>query len=79
MVASAADAGAGERMLMRQLIRLIETIADMHQARGQARQAAALAAAARTELARVQMYRAEPITAGPPPFTSPRPDRGIGR
>lgn len=85
MVASAAGRGTGELMLLRQIVRLMETIADMHRARGQARQAAALAAAARMDLARVRLHRAEtaavgpgPVTAGRPPAT-PRPDRDIGR
>lgn len=84
MVAAAAsrdgDSLAGQLRLLRQLVRLVEAISDMHQARGQAQQAAALADAARTGLARVQHRRlvaASALTAGrtvpAPPVRPPTP------
>lgn len=93
MVAWAASGTMSEVLLMQQIIRLVETIGEMHQARGQARQAAALADAARAGLVSIQRQRtqaalnphprgADPRSARPttpPPSSGPRPGPDIGR
>lgn len=91
MTSRGAPHGQGEHALLRQIARLLETISEMHRARGEAGQAAALAAAARTGLARVQLQRTQagPTVTGtglhgdgmPPPLTPPGSgtDRDIGR
>lgn len=81
---------AGQLRLLRQLVRLVETIAEAHEARGQARQAAALADLARTGLAHVQATRSwidAGVAAVPratpaavrPPGSMPPPGPDLGR
>jgi hypothetical protein len=81
---------AGQLMLMRQLVRLVESIAATHEARGQAQQAAALADLARTGLAQIQFNKAwmsgavptVPHAASPaarPPGSPPTPGPAIER
>lgn len=59
MMASVATGhGSGELLLLMQMIRLIEAVAEVRRERGHARQAAALSAAAQETLTRVQRQRA---------------------
>jgi hypothetical protein len=76
--ASARDEIARQVALVRQISRLMEAIHDMHLARGQERQAAALADVARTKL--VRLHRPTPTSSIPISQGTPtvRPD-GFGR
>lgn len=96
MVAAAAsrdaDSLAGQRMLLRQIIRLMNALSRVHQARGQAHQAAMLAEAACAGLARMQHHTmtastsARAVAMAPPaprltrpPTRPPRPGTDVER
>lgn len=74
-VSGRTDQAARQAMLIRQITRLMQALHDMHLARGQATQAAALAEVARTKLVHLHQ-RSTVSTMTPIPSLAPRPGGG---
>lgn len=71
------DQATRQAMLIRQITRLMQALHDMHLARGQAAQAAALAEVARNKLVHLHQ-RSTVSTMAPIPAPAPRPGGGFG-